>query len=1145
MSEKRVIDAGVRLKALDTSISIAVQAPAGSGKTELLSLRFLKLLAKCTQPEEVLAITFTRKAAAEMTNRIIETLEWAAAGVTNLDPDSELEMLKFTLASQVLEQDKAQGWQLLQTPNQLRIQTIDSFCHHLARNLPVLSNFGNSPQISDQVEECYQEAVTNTLALLDTNSVVAESVGKLLRHFDNKVTQVETLLIGLLQQRDQWSSVILEVAGSPQKASQYLQENLHELVEETLQKTLEGLLDQESQLAELLNFAAENLRAEERKSAILLCAELTALPAPNHQALRQWQGLAELLLTRCESKPTWRKQLNKGQGFPAPSSAKNKDRAAILKQAKSDIESLLDTLSEKQMLLENLDYVRRLPEPDTELEQWQFLITLTSILPTLLAQLKLSFAKYRKVDHSQVSSAALEALGDISKPTDLTLALDYKIQHILVDEFQDTSSTQIQLLQKLTAGWEVGDRRTLFIVGDAMQSCYGFRSANVGLFIAAREYGIGDISLLALSLETNFRSTSNVVSWVNAVFSAAFPAVTDIARGAIDYSASSAFHSQLQENVISTRVFLHDGTNSELAHQEEARHVAKSITAIRENNPTDTIAVLVRYRTHLPHILAELRAAGIPWQATEIDKLAALPVITDLTSLISALLNQADRLAWLSILRAPWCGLSLEELHTIATYDESSSILHTLQQADQLSSLKQTSQSRIKHFVEVLSYAHQHMPYNSLNRVVRVCWEHLQGHALYPSTLEHKSAERFFELITEQESAGTITDFKRFERRINQVTISGEAQSIADNPVSIMTIHKAKGLEFDHVIVPGLARIGKSDTKPLLLWHERLNFQGLPKLFLATLSATGADDGALYKLIRHEKSLKDKLENTRLLYIAVTRAKKSACLMASLTQQENVTAAPSTRSLLATIWQPLQDIEQSQIQYLAVSANGEQQESATKKPEYQPPKIRRLAGLLPCPNDATQIEPSKLAAIDCEPTSRATRLSAEVGNLVHQSLQNHVIHGPDTSLQQTKQAWKARLIRSGYSNREVEAVIATTENLVKLSTSTDSFNWIFNNELEESEAELSINSLVGGYLHTHIIDRTFIDSANVRWIIDYKSAKQAPNETEAAFVNTQIDLHTPQLTRYKTLFSAIENRPIKTALLFTSIPKLIEVDLNN
>jgi ATP-dependent helicase/nuclease subunit A len=1145
MSETRVIDAEVRLQALDTSISIAVQAPAGSGKTELLSLRFLKLLAKCTQPEEVLAITFTKKAAAEMTNRIIETLEWAAASASDITPDSELEKLKFKLASQVLKQDKALGWQLLQTPNQLRIQTIDSFCHHLARNLPVLSNFGNSPQISDQVEECYQEAVTNTLALLETNSTVAEPIGKLLRHFDNKVTQVETLLIGLLQQRDQWSSVILEVAGSPQQASQYLQENLHELVEENLQQTRQGLLDHENQLVELINFAAENLRVEESSSSIGLCAELTALPAPNHQALQQWQGLAELLLTRSESNPTWRKRLNKGQGFPAPSSAKDKDRASILKQAKSDIESLLSTLSEKPMLLENLDYVRRLPEPDSELEQWQFLVTLTSILPTLLAQLKLSFAKYRKVDYSQVSSAALEALGDISTPTDLTLALDYKIQHILVDEFQDTSSTQIQLLQKLTAGWEPGDRRTLFIVGDAMQSCYGFRSANVGLFIAAREYGIGDIPLLALNLETNFRSTSNVVSWVNAVFSAAFPAVSDISRGAIDYSASSAFHSQAQENVISTRVLLHDGADSELAHQEEGRQVAQEITSLRENNPADTIAVLVRYRTHLPHILAELRAADIPWQATEIDKLAALPVITDLTSLVSALLNQADRLAWLSILRAPWCGLSLEDLHTVATYDENSSIWHSLQQADQMPSLNPTSQSRIKHFVEVLSYTRQHMLYNSLSRVVRVCWERLQGHGLYPSTLEHKSAERFFELIAEQESAGTITDLERFERRINQVTISGETQSIADNPVSIMTIHKAKGLEFDHVIVPGLARIGKSDTKPLLLWHERLNLQGFPKLFLATLSATGADDGALYKLIRHEKALKDKLENTRLLYIAVTRAKKSACLMASLIQKEDGPAAPSTRSLLATIWQPLQGSDQPHIQYIAVSASPDPQQSAIETPEYRPAIIRRLAGLLPCPNDATQAEPLKLTDIDVEPTSRETRLSAEIGNLVHRSLQNHVIHGPDTNFQQTKQTWQARLIRCGYSNKEAEAAIESAENSVKLSTSTDGFNWIFDNILKASEAEFAINNLVGGYLHTHIIDRTFIDSTNVRWIIDYKSAKQSPNETEEAFLNAQIDLHTPQLARYKTLFSAMEDRPIKTALLFTSIPKLVEVDLNN
>ena len=190
MSTTPVIDAETRLRALDTNVSVAVQAPAGSGKTELLSLRFLKLLAKCSQPEEILAITFTRKAAAEMTSRIIETLEWAAAGDANLDQNTDLDKLKFELASQVLAQDKALGWQLLQAPDQLRIQTIDSFCHHLARNLPVLANFGNSPQISDQVEERYQEAVSNTLELLNSDSPIAEAVGKLFSHLDNKVTQV-------------------------------------------------------------------------------------------------------------------------------------------------------------------------------------------------------------------------------------------------------------------------------------------------------------------------------------------------------------------------------------------------------------------------------------------------------------------------------------------------------------------------------------------------------------------------------------------------------------------------------------------------------------------------------------------------------------------------------------------------------------------------------------------------------------------------------------------------------------------------------------------------------------------------------------------------------------------------------------------
>ena len=99
------------------------------------------------------------------------------------------------------------------------------------------------------------------------------------------------------------------------------------------------------------------------------------------------------------------------------------------------------------------------------------------------------------------------------------------------------------------------------------------------------------------------------------------------------------------------------------------------------------------------------------------------------------------------------------------------------------------------------------------------------------------------------------------------------------NTIHIMTMHKAKGLEFDHVILPGLAHEPKSNDKPLLQWHERLNEHGESRLFIATISASGIDDGDLYNLLRHEQQHKTSLENTRLLYIAATRAKKSLYLV--------------------------------------------------------------------------------------------------------------------------------------------------------------------------------------------------------------------------------------------------------------------------
>src|SRR3954470_13393306 len=150
------VDFLARHAALDQSRSFAVSAPAGSGKTGLLTQRLLKLLSLCENPEEVLAITFTRKAAGEMQDRVLQAL-WKAKEQS--EPSNPHDILTWQLAKNLLEHDQSQEWNLLQCPQRLRIQTIDSLCSTIARQLPIASGFGSQPKPGEDAEAAYREAV--------------------------------------------------------------------------------------------------------------------------------------------------------------------------------------------------------------------------------------------------------------------------------------------------------------------------------------------------------------------------------------------------------------------------------------------------------------------------------------------------------------------------------------------------------------------------------------------------------------------------------------------------------------------------------------------------------------------------------------------------------------------------------------------------------------------------------------------------------------------------------------------------------------------------------------------------------------------------------------------------------------------------
>ncbi|MGK0321158.1 MAG: ATP-dependent helicase/nuclease subunit A, partial [Granulosicoccus sp.] len=196
------IDADVRARALDPQTSFIVQAPAGSGKTELLTRRVLTLLATVDEPEEILAITFTRKAASEMRQRVVATLVSVANGS---QPVNDYEAEGHSLALTVLERDKERDWQLIKNPQRLNLRTIDALATQLAHRLPVTSALGAPTGVVEDAGSLYRDVASR---FIDEN---IELMQRVLLQLGNRLEQAQSLLANLLANRDQWKRHVYAV----------------------------------------------------------------------------------------------------------------------------------------------------------------------------------------------------------------------------------------------------------------------------------------------------------------------------------------------------------------------------------------------------------------------------------------------------------------------------------------------------------------------------------------------------------------------------------------------------------------------------------------------------------------------------------------------------------------------------------------------------------------------------------------------------------------------------------------------------------------------------------------------------------------------------------------------------------------------
>lgn len=1139
-TERLPQDHAARTDALDPTRSFLVQAPAGSGKTELLTDRILALLATVNRPEEIVAITFTRKAASEMHARVLSKLRRGLDG----PPEAMHERRSWELARAALARNAEQGWHLLDHPARLAIRTIDSFCAGLVRSMPWLSELGGMPDITDDARAHYEAAARATLDLADDY----DAVRILLQHLDVDVQAAKDAIADMLGQRDQWLPLLRH--GSDRAGMQAM---LAEAIGEDLDALCEAMpYGWADALCGPARLAAAHLQDGEDDNKLLALLDWTEELPPDAEVLDQWRAVAHLLLTGTGS---LRKTVNKNLGFPAKCAHKE------------PFVAWLEAADDKAAWVRRLNAVRDIPNPHFTDAQWEVLGAQLMTLALAVAQLRLRFADQGEVDFIEIAQRAAAALGSADDPGELLLKLDASIRHLLIDEFQDTSQTQLDLLRTLTSGWQAGDGRSLFLVGDPMQSIYRFRKAEVGLFLEVADIGVGELTPDFLNLTDNFRSQAGIVEWVNQSFAGLLPKRSDAAAGAIAYSPSTAFHEALPDPAV--RFHPAWSRASGTPAEEQAEEIALGLVRqalIDHKGAKHPVAVLVRARSHLGNLTRRLAQEGIRCRAVDLVPLALRPVVADLVQLVRALSHPADRLAWLSVLRAPYCGLTLTSLQRLFGDDHITPVPVLLERALRIAPptapvatppaasiepqgslfdaapaapespaaqavLSADEFERLRQVAAILldkRNASGAMPFAAW---VESLWRRLGGPALYAGMSVSNDAESLFQLLERLAPHGGI-DPAALDAGISRLFAAPDAADEDDGAVEIMTMHKSKGLQFETVILYGLHRAPRGDQAPLVRFEQSSG----RVLFGPVKPRAEVEADPISRYLGAREARRASYEIDRLLYVAATRARKRLHLVGHVAVDEATGQAktPPSASLLGRLWPCLTPP-------VPPTLENEAEPDAVDAPEWQGEPLRRVAG-----DGLAQL--ARLSNVVISPGFGAAErgawgdgsehpawqleagYDAAIGTLAHAWLarigQDGVHTWPADALADRLPAMRRQLTRAGIPASQADAAAEAVLETLQATLADERGLWL----LSQSGARREW-PLIDAAGKVSVIDLAL--STEDGWlIVDYKTGRPHPGEPPAVFAARMRQRHGDQLLRYCAQVTSLDGRKAKAALYF-------------
>jgi ATP-dependent helicase/nuclease subunit A len=1066
-------DQAQRDRALDPRRSILVRAPAGSGKTTLLSQRFLTLLAEVDEPGQVVAITFTNAAAAEMRNRILDDLR-------NDDPG--------LIASRALQRAQERGWDLLNLPAQLRISTIDSFCRDLAIQQPVLSGIGGSLEIRERPNELYRRAARRTLKKIgQADRTLSAAIETLLDWRDNNWREIEDLTVDMLGNRDRWMQDFV----------------------------LEGEQD----------FDRLRLRLE----SPFLRADGETTPIRYADA------------------------------------------------------------------------------------EWKIVRACFTLLRRAAAELRVVFAETAAADFTEVAQIALNVLkGEDGFPIDAAQAFADGIHHLLVAEFQDTSRRQHELLRRLIAAWSDRVGRTCFVVGDPMQSIYGFREADAELFPRVEELGLeipGDLSFLfdSVHLTANFRSESSLVSSINETFAKVFAApngngiifaASQPARLTVEPSGPQLVTTPTPRMQIHCAFIPESPRNADpsckkkISEQREAAqreqideivalircHLAR-IEAAAAAKQKYRVAVLARARKSLVPVAAALRKEHIPFRAVDLEALKDRPEIIDALSLARALFNPYDRVAWLGVLRAPWCGLSLADLHTLTSADSPELLARPVpelafERARLISPEGRLAVERVLGAVAAAERLRASQPTASPGTWLERTWLQLGG-AQCVDTEARANLDLLWKSLDSLPQGEPDLLGSALASALEDLKAQPDPAASSDCGVQLMTMHGAKGLEFEVVIVPDLQASPGHRAPGMLSWLER----GLPpeavsadsessdavtEFLIAPFRQKGADSGKAKKWVDRQRHDRELQEACRLLYVAATRAREELHLFA-LPSYKSANGKPTElieprESLLRTAWPAWQaEIEQrfdewrlgiasvtepATLDSIAASASGNlfEFESVADEPtllrRLQPGFVAPPASLFVPAGDEPLLGSGRLYE-----RHEGGLLSRALGRAVHELLQQLA----QTLATQTREAALAELARHqpriaatirsvGIEPVAANRIAAQALQILLQAAGDPIAQWILAPHADAAN-EIRWTGTVEGRLRTVQVDRVFragpapqttaaSPNENTWWIIDYKTAHEDNLDPTAALPELRRHF-APQIEAYSVVLCNLRGAGIR------------------